>query len=93
VALCELILGPWNTALHRELAEFPASENDDQVDALSLIGRRYPLLSSPTPPVVVNLDPYAGYAMRVGADGRTYTNATLDEMFEERESRVRHGRW
>jgi predicted phage terminase large subunit-like protein len=85
-----LVLGGWNTALQRELTEFPASPNDDQVDALSLIGRRYPLLSSPTPPPRINTDPYAGYMVRPGADGRLYTNATLDEMFEDNEGR--HGR-
>jgi predicted phage terminase large subunit-like protein len=84
-----LVLGPWNQPLQRELVDFPASENDDQVDALSLIGRRYPLLSSPTPPTPESLDPYAGFVVRPGADGRMYTNATLDEMFADSEDRRR----
>jgi predicted phage terminase large subunit-like protein len=84
-----IVRGPWNHALHRELMDFPASDHDDQIDALSLIGRRYPLLSSPAAPIVAQRDPYAGMLVRPGADGRVYLNATLDELFEDRERMYR----
>ena len=77
--------GPWNAALTRELLEFPSGDHDDQVDALGVIGRRYPLLSSPEPPRLVLDDEFAGKMIRVGLDGRMYTNATLDEMFADYE--------
>lgn len=34
-----ILKAPWNDKLTRELRSFPAGTNDDQVDALSLIGR------------------------------------------------------
>jgi hypothetical protein len=58
-----------NVALRRELIEFPSSEHDDQVDAVGLFGRRYPVLTSPDPPVQTITDPYAGMMVRPGAVG------------------------
>ena len=83
----KIVKGPWNTALHKELLDFPAGDHDDQVDALGLIGRRYPFLSSPKavrPPV----DPYEGYAARLDEDGNTLMNVPLDDLFEQREERL-----
>jgi predicted phage terminase large subunit-like protein len=88
-----IVKGAWNSALHRELVEFPASDHDDQVDALSLIGRRFPLLTSPDAPVETKADPYAGMLVRPGSDGRLYLNATLDEMFEDRDFATRRRGW
>jgi predicted phage terminase large subunit-like protein len=88
-----ILRAPWNVALHRELIEFPSSEHDDQVDALGLIGRRYPVLTSPDPPVKTITDPYAEMMVRPGADGRMYLNATLDEMFEDYEQGKQRRGW
>jgi len=87
-----LLRGLWNAALHRELLEFPAGEHDDQVDALSLIGRRFPMLPSPERLTPQTADPYAGLLIRPGSDGRLYLNATLEELFEDREAGARQRR-
>lgn len=87
-----IVRAPWNAALQRELIEFPSGDHDDQVDALSLIGRRFPVLTSPEAAIEVKKDPYAGLMVRPGPDGRMYTNATLDEMFEDYESPLRRAR-
>lgn len=83
-----ILQAPWTRALQRELLEFPAGDHDDQVDALGLIGRRFPMLSAPSP-VDRTVDPYAGQMIRKGPDGKFYYQATLDQMFRDRE-RVRH---
>lgn len=84
-----IVRAPWNAALHAELLSFPSGEHDDQVDALSLIGRRFPLLSAPVTDV-----PESGFKTRtfVGDDGRMYLNGNLDEMFADRDDRIRLAR-
>jgi predicted phage terminase large subunit-like protein len=80
-----IVRAPWNAELHRELVNFPAGDTDDQVDALSLIGRRMAVISAPTstkdeaPP-----DPFAGmlYDGRMNDVGALITRATLDELWK-----------
>ena len=82
-----IVRAPWNTALHAELLEFPSGDHDDQVDALSLIGRRFPVLSTPSGASKAP-DPYAGKMIRLGDDGRMYLSKSLNDMFGEREDRI-----
>lgn len=85
----------WSAALVCELLEFPSGDHDDQVDALGLIGRRFPAFSAPAKPVVKR-DPYEGFLLRptVMPDGtvRISTQISLEQMFEDRERRQRRMR-
>lgn len=86
-----ILKAPWTATLVKELLEFPASDHDDQVDALGLIGRRMPLLSAPKRPHVPR-DPYEGKRVRPNEDGRYYLQTNLQEMFDDRERRLRRMR-
>jgi len=80
-----IVRAPWNAALHRELLEFPSGAHDDQVDALGLLGRRFPMLSAPSAPAA-DRDPYKGCVTRWDSEGNAYLNVGLDELFQDRES-------
>ena len=84
-----IVKGPWASALAEELMNFPSGQHDDQVDALGLIGRRFPVLSSGTAqrseaekssavPTRILQRPDGGYEIASG----------LNEMFEDREKRL-----
>jgi predicted phage terminase large subunit-like protein len=75
---------PWNTELHAELYGFPNAEHDDQVDCLSLIGRRMATMSAPTRR---HEGPLLKEVISLDANGRFILNRTLDEMFDERRPR------
>ena len=77
-----IVRAPWNATLCRELLEFPSSDHDDQVDALSLIGRRLVYLSAPHRDETALRDPYEGFAFRPNPTGGWMTTATLDELWE-----------
>lgn len=47
----------WLAALESELLSFPAARNDDQVDALSLVGRVLPRIGTPSAPTDPELPP------------------------------------
>jgi predicted phage terminase large subunit-like protein len=85
----------WTATLVSELLEFPAGDHDDQVDALGLIGRRFPMLSAPSKPPVAR-DPYEGMLLRptIMPDGtqRLAMQIGLHQMFEDRERRLRRVR-
>jgi predicted phage terminase large subunit-like protein len=85
----KLVRGTWSTDLHRELLEFPAGEHDDQVDALSLIGRRLAELPSPSAVQVKQRDPYEGwlYDGKRDAQGRLLMRATLDDLWDTNTNR------
>lgn len=79
----------WNQALHAELLNFPGGDHDDQIDALSLIGRRFPQLASP-PRIekVKPKDPYEGFGQRPDEKGVWWTTRGLDDLFEEHEDGI-----
>ena len=83
-----ILRAPWNAALVAELLDFPSSDHDDQVDALGLIGRRFPMLSGPTKRAAPR-DPYEGFSLRPDDTGRIFTQVGLQEMFEDREKKLR----
>ena len=70
----------WNNLLVAECMDFPAVDHDDQVDALSLVGRQFTSIPKPTKesekvtPIKYALEKH---------DGGTRTTATLDELFED----------
>ena len=82
---------PWNAAFHHELLEFPSGAHDDQVDALGLLGRRYPMLSAPSAPATAR-DPYDGCITRWDSAGNAFLNIGLDELFSDREATLRRRR-
>jgi predicted phage terminase large subunit-like protein len=86
-----ILRAPWTAALVAELLEFPSGDHDDQVDALGLIGRRFPVLSSP-PKMAPPRDPYEGFSVRRDDAGRIFTQVGLEEMFEDRERKLRRMR-
>jgi len=87
-----ILKAPWTAALVSELLEFPSGDHDDQIDCLSLIGRRLPQLSGPAKPVV-KTDPYEGFLIRpsVFPDGREGLgmHIGLTQLFEDRERILR----
>lgn len=71
---------PWYAAFEKELLTFPAGRNDDQVDALGLIGQildkmvaGHTAAEPPEPPKVLSMDP-------------TLCTVTLEDMFEANEN-------
>lgn len=81
--------GGWNSALLQELLEFPSGEHDDQVDALGLIGRRYPLLATGSrSQAEIDLERRKARVIP-NPNGDGYVLASpLQQMFEEREARL-----
>jgi predicted phage terminase large subunit-like protein len=72
---------PWTHDLVREVLEFPSGTHDDQIDALSLIGRR--LAETPgadKPEHDESADPYDGFLLRPDTSGGFVTNFTLGEL-------------
>jgi predicted phage terminase large subunit-like protein len=82
---------PWTAALVAELLDFPSGDHDDQVDALGLIGRRFPMLSGPAKRAA-RRDPYEGFSVRHDVEGRAFIQVGLQEMFEDREKKLRRVR-
>jgi predicted phage terminase large subunit-like protein len=82
-----IVRGPWNGDLVRELLDW---ETDDQIDALGLIARRLPVLPRPT--ISTHADESKNVRFTRGADGVVYLTSGLDEMFEQRDQRVRANR-
>lgn len=80
--------GPWNTTFVQELLDFPSGEHDDQVDALGLIGRRYPVLSTGKRPPAEKRDFRYDRVIPNPAGRGFIINSPLQEMFEERETRL-----
>lgn len=56
---------PWFAALRSELLSFPAGKNDDQVDALGLVGQLLDkMLAGDPPPVATKKEDQSGYSER-----------------------------
>jgi len=77
----KMVRGPWNTDLLREISEFPFGDHDDIVDALGLLGRRAAAMGKAGP----TLAPQGSEieAAFIEEDGRMYTRASLDDMWEQ----------
>lgn len=74
---------PWFNAFRHELLTFPAGKNDDQVDAIGLIGQvldkmvpGVPKAAEPTKPKIISTDP-------------ALCTVTLDDLWEANERRSR----
>ena len=77
-----LVQGPWNSAVLKEVNNFPGPGNDDIVDTLGLAGRYYTQVLTPR----IKRDFRPGHmrgSVNVGADGQVYTSSTLGEMWAE----------
>jgi predicted phage terminase large subunit-like protein len=83
-----LLKASWTATLVKELVEFPSGDHDDQVDALGLIGRRYPMLSAPAKPRN-ETDIREKMLILPGNEGHYLMQGGLDEMFEARERKYR----
>ncbi len=80
-----LVKGKWNAALVQELLSFPSGDHDDQVDALGLIGRRFPMLSAPRADVVPG-----AYEGAIKQEGNRYLlNIPLETLFQDHEDASR----
>jgi predicted phage terminase large subunit-like protein len=88
----QIVEAPWNSDLIHECMDFPSSANDDIVDALSLIGRRLPMLSPPPRPPGIR-DAEAEEAQQEQmikmVDGKPCLNIPLDHLFEDRDALMR----
>lgn len=81
----------WNADFMRECLEFPSGEHDDIIDALSLIGRRLPALSSPKKPLHLSgEDPQKNNTIVDYGEGPKL-NMSLNTLFKDRDA-LRHRR-
>lgn len=70
----------WNNAFIAEAMDFPAVDHDDQIDALSLIGRQFTSIPKPT---IKNESVDAINFFLQEKDGQLMTTASLDDLFED----------
>lgn len=71
----------WNNTLVAELMDFPGVEHDDQVDALSLVGRQYSSIPTPTR----NLEKRSNMKFFIEEhDGQKMTTIGLDTLHKGR---------
>ena len=84
----KLVKGPWNAALLEEVLGFPdTSPNDDQIDCLSLLGRRMAFLSIGTAPQAeVVAPPIEGAFQQI--DDQAFTTQTLDDLWGENDDSI-----
>ena len=75
--------GSWNSALQAEIHSFPNGEHDDQIDCLSLIGRRLPEMYTPTP--TKRFVPAIEQVIKKAQDGGYYIDRELETLFQDRE--------
>ena len=70
----------WNNLLIAELMDFPAVDHDDQVDAMSLIGRQFTSIPTPTKEQArsVKLDFFLQEK-----DGQLMTTVPLEQLYDE----------
>ena len=74
----------WNNTFVAEAMDFPTVDHDDQIDALSLVGRQYSSIPTPTK----DRDRYKPLEFFVKeVDGQQVTSVGLDKLFEENERR------
>ena len=74
----------WNNTLIAEAMDFPAVDHDDQIDALSLIGRQYSSIPTPTK----DRDKGAPLEFFVKeVDGQLVTSIGLEQLFTDNDKR------
>ena len=81
----KLVRGSWNDDLIRECTEFPYGKHDDVVDVCALFGRRAAKMGSKAAVKVVKRKEIEGNVQEV--DGKTFTRATLDDMWSDKGGR------
>jgi predicted phage terminase large subunit-like protein len=69
----------WNNALIAELMDFPSGDHDDQVDGLSLVGRQF--IKIPSPTAALSKKPAIEFFLQE-KNGQTMTTRTLDELHD-----------
>ncbi len=77
------IAAPWFPEFRRELLSFPAGRNDDQVDALSLIGQIIDRMM-----IGRKIEPKQSKIKIISTD-KKYCNVSLTELFEANEGKSR----
>lgn len=75
---------PWYADFEKELLSFPASRNDDQVDALALIGQILDKMVSG------NFSAAAPEVAKVLSTVPEFCTVTLEDLFEANEHRITH---
>ena len=76
----KILSQPWTNTLIAELMDFPAVDHDDQVDALSLVGRQY--TSIPTPTRAADKPVELEFFIKE-QDGQLVTSVGLDTLWKE----------
>lgn len=90
-----IVKAKWNSDLIKECLEFPAGDHDDIIDALSLIGRRLPLLAAPPKPLHLSgEDPQKDLMIREVFNKDTgeltpHLNMPLQDLFLDRAALMR----
>jgi predicted phage terminase large subunit-like protein len=85
----KLVKADWNAALLDEVMGFPDScPNDDQIDCLSLLGRRLARMSPGEAPEVIKPPEKIVGGITVNEDGLMVTTASFDELWEESDERI-----
>jgi len=81
--------GNWNSELQGEIHSFPNGEHDDQIDCLSLIGRRVPEMWAPRPKFASDV-PALKQVVFQDNDGQLRIDKTLENLFDARERERGH---
>ena len=77
----------WNAQLLTEIHQFPSGDHDDQIDCLSLLGRRVPQMSAPKPELKPG-ESFIKPSIIEDDDGQLIVARPLEELFSDREQRV-----
>ena len=70
----------WNNTFIAEAMDFPAVDHDDQIDALSLVGRQF--TSIPTPTKDQDKTPKMDFFLKE-KDGQLMTTVPLEQLYDE----------
>jgi predicted phage terminase large subunit-like protein len=70
----------WNSELQAEIHTFPNGDHDDQIDCLSLIGRRVPQMSAPRPTTRFNA---LEEVICKDEQGQLFLSRSLDTLFDD----------
>lgn len=77
----KLVRGSWNDDLIREVTEFPYGKHDDVVDVCALLGRRAAKMGSKKEVKAPTRIEVEGTMQEI--EGKTYTRATLDDLWSD----------
>ena len=70
----------WNNLLVAECMDFPACDHDDQIDAMSLIGRQFTAIPTPSKDQVDNIKLEFFVQKK---DGKLMTTVPLEQLYDE----------